>query len=566
MNRVQDTVKEEWFIKAIQDEEYDSIMVLSHMDVNDPLVKVIKDAIRANSADDKKQMPIQFITGHTHIRAETKIDAYSHSFEAGAFMDTIGFVSFPTIHAEKIAKQFKFEFIDANSKKLKELVGSSTEFATERGRELSQLIDTTQIELGLRQVVACPPRDYHYNRSMFHSDSLWRLYREVVAPDQLFQDFPNMAMFVYSDAWRYDLRSGPIDGSNGMNVMTMDDVIAVAPYNEPIYYVGEIPAWKVKKMNSSLNTESTWHHNILPDWVLVGEFDDNLQDKDLLYKLFSHESNLPHIEKELKRLYHTEFEMQKTGETDTMVWLNFVQEKWPCPGNKERAKPWWMKDPYALEIEVGDGDESHDSTDEFEGLHTDGHDNDVIEDRVPDAPSYTDGGGASGGSGGGGGGSGGSGSGGSSSTPDSTGGTTNNQPINTGVQKGDAFPGARQEPLKPVSHYASQNNHKKEDNEKTKKSKTKSNIKKIVALTIAAGILILPLVGMYYALHGKNNDLDGVTFYDPEEVKSLKLGGDGGGGSRRRSNGGGGRSSRGRSGRGRRRGSPSRPAMEIEIM
>ena len=556
VERVRDAIQEEWFQMALEEEEYDSVMVLSHMDVNDPLVTIIKDAIRKHAANNSAKMPIQFITGHTHIRAESKVDLWSHSFEAGAFMDTIGFVSFPTsTRAEasmpRDAKTlFKYQFIDASTKKLKEIVGiSSTSgktFSTSKGRELSQLIDQTQIDLGLRQVVACPPKDYHYNRSIYHGDSLWRLYRELVVPSQLFDEDPNKAMFVYSDAWRYDLRSGPIDGSNGLNVMTIDDVVAVAPYNEPIYYVGEVPGWKVKKMNSSLNTDSVWHHRLLPDWVLVGEF-DGITDKDQMYKLFSHESNLPWIKKELERLYHTDLDLEKTGETDTLMWLSFVQEKWPCPGVTEKAIPWWT-DPSALEIEAGDGEESHDSTEDMEGLHTDGHDA-----EAPTVPTTTKGGSGFGGSSSSGGGGGAAGGGSSGSVSDSGASSTintNNQPINTGVQSGSAFPGSRQDPVKATNHQDKSPSEKK-------KRKSKSSAKKIIALTIAAGVLIAPMVGMYYALHGSANDIGDVTFYDPEEVANLKEGG-----GRSKSRGG---KNRGR-GRGRRsRKGGQRPFSEIEI-
>mmetsp|Transcript_13815 Transcript_13815/g.20980 ORF Transcript_13815/g.20980 Transcript_13815/m.20980 type:complete len:736 (+) Transcript_13815:3-2210(+) len=96
VEKVEEVVQSSWFENVLSRNEgdFDAILVLAHMGYSDPLLKVILYRIREICGED---MPVQFITGHTHIRANTQLDYYSSSFEAGRFLDTIGLVSFPTL-------------------------------------------------------------------------------------------------------------------------------------------------------------------------------------------------------------------------------------------------------------------------------------------------------------------------------------------------------------------------------------------------------------------------------------------------------------------------------------
>ncbi|KAL7581205.1 hypothetical protein ACA910_005989 [Epithemia clementina (nom. ined.)] len=95
VQKVEDAISEGWFEEALMGTSmgYDAILVLAHMDHQDSLVKVILDRIRKFVESD---MPVQFVTGHTHYRGYSAPDNYSSSFEAGRYLDTVGFVSFPT--------------------------------------------------------------------------------------------------------------------------------------------------------------------------------------------------------------------------------------------------------------------------------------------------------------------------------------------------------------------------------------------------------------------------------------------------------------------------------------
>jgi hypothetical protein len=100
VENVETVVVSDWFKKALKEEEYDAILVLAHMDVKDHLVTVILTAIRSELNEDASKdpvvTPVQFLTGHTHYRGHFHTDAVSSSFEAGRFLDTVGFCSFPT--------------------------------------------------------------------------------------------------------------------------------------------------------------------------------------------------------------------------------------------------------------------------------------------------------------------------------------------------------------------------------------------------------------------------------------------------------------------------------------
>lgn len=154
VKEVESVVKEEWFQLALRGEEYDAIMVLAHMGSQDKLLKVILDEIRRHSG---QKVPVQFITGHTHMRGYYRPDNSSASFEAGRYLDTVGFCSFPNRATAQAAgtnatSLFKYEYLDANVELLRETLGVA-QLATVTGAELSNFISRVQDEMGLTQTI-----------------------------------------------------------------------------------------------------------------------------------------------------------------------------------------------------------------------------------------------------------------------------------------------------------------------------------------------------------------------------------------------------------------------------
>jgi 2',3'-cyclic-nucleotide 2'-phosphodiesterase (5'-nucleotidase family) len=64
VQRVEDTVKEEWFKEALKDQELDLIIVVGHVDIRSTEYALLFETIRSAHLD----LPIQFFGGHSHIR------------------------------------------------------------------------------------------------------------------------------------------------------------------------------------------------------------------------------------------------------------------------------------------------------------------------------------------------------------------------------------------------------------------------------------------------------------------------------------------------------------------
>jgi 2',3'-cyclic-nucleotide 2'-phosphodiesterase (5'-nucleotidase family) len=123
VERVEDAVRTEWFLEALRADDYDAILVLVHMGVEDPAVKDILMAIRKATSP---TMPVQVITGHTHYRRYDVLDDWSTAFEAGRYLDTVGFVSFrmnQTAENGTSSNLFHHEFLDAKVETLQKRLG-----------------------------------------------------------------------------------------------------------------------------------------------------------------------------------------------------------------------------------------------------------------------------------------------------------------------------------------------------------------------------------------------------------------------------------------------------------
>ena len=84
---------EYWFKEELTKGDFDAILVLAHIDVQDLMVYEILNATCAIVGPD---IPVQFITGHSHHHSNQVLDYQVSSFEAGHFLDILGFSSFPS--------------------------------------------------------------------------------------------------------------------------------------------------------------------------------------------------------------------------------------------------------------------------------------------------------------------------------------------------------------------------------------------------------------------------------------------------------------------------------------
>jgi hypothetical protein len=495
---VQEVVQQDWFLDALTKNDYDAVVVLAHMDHESPLIEHMHNNIRAHV---DTRMPIQFITGHTHKRKYSdhiKNDHFAKKIQPGGQFDTIGFVSMPKFANAQtkangdVNKEFGHIFLNTSKIVLHDTMSLQKDqpLLTPRGEEISQMIQDTRHELGLDQVVACPGRDYFRNVSMQHPDSLWRLWREHVAPTQIFQKGEDRLMIVGKDTFQYDLR-----GSGNNDAMTLDDVVAIAPFMEKVIYIGEVPDWMVRRLNQSLNTLSA--HSMIPDFVLAGELEMYKTVEE--FKLYTHEIDVPAIAAKLEKYNYQGFKLTPTGKRSTIYWLDYVMSAFPCDGGKEndyKVVPYFY-DPSELEEESSDGQVY--SEDDIEN-NNEGSDNDNQPDDEETSWTMPPGGYAG---------------------------------YVPGHGETHSIPSSKYEnyeppPLAASTSSSSNGNHHTSVSDKKKRmeqrKKRQKSIMKGFVLLVATALLLVPIVCGIMQLTGrwKDDDDDGIGLYDREEVRSLR--------------------------------------------
>eukprot|EP00546_Thalassionema_frauenfeldii_P014904 CAMPEP_0178910380 /NCGR_PEP_ID=MMETSP0786-20121207/9067_1 /TAXON_ID=186022 /ORGANISM="Thalassionema frauenfeldii, Strain CCMP 1798" /LENGTH=610 /DNA_ID=CAMNT_0020582629 /DNA_START=89 /DNA_END=1918 /DNA_ORIENTATION=+ len=359
IDQVEDVVKSKWFQTAASLNDIDGILVLAHMDLQDPLVDVIRKALRKYAGD---TMPIQFITGHTHYRGTKTLDDYSVSFEAGRYLDTIGFVSFPSQESivsgsssssssssnnhSTTEELFQNVFIDGSKQALAETLGltDNNELPTEHGQELTEMIAATRDKMGLTKEIGCAPQSYYLKKAIDAPASLWGLYRDEVIPKTTF--FDGSVLLLQTEVFRYDLLSHA--------PLIRDDILAVAPFNDTVVRVEQtVLGSTILQLNAMLNDKATYMYP-LPNFVLIGTVEPE-QD----YDLYVHDFNVKQVVAELQKLLPpgTNFDPVPTPYTSTKIWLSYVQQYWPCPG-KSSILPDWIPTPKSIAEKMGKEDDS----------------------------------------------------------------------------------------------------------------------------------------------------------------------------------------------------------------
>jgi 2',3'-cyclic-nucleotide 2'-phosphodiesterase (5'-nucleotidase family) len=369
VENVQDVVRQSWFLQALTEETYDSVLVMAHMHVTDPLVQMILDAIRQHTG-----CSVVFITGHTHIRAYEVLDDNAVSFEAGKFLDTIGFISWNTSQksnesAMSTEERFPHAFLDTNRDVLTSIVhhanNSTDSLPTIDGIRLTDRIHTTQDKLGLLDIVGCSPHVYSLRAAMNEPLSLWRLYTYSILPQRLLQT-PGQVFVQGTNALRYDLMNGKI---------LVDDIITVCPFNDTIYQIADNVSGSklLEALNISLPSSSTKSLNpndilppgsILPLWS-VATPSARFLDLEARYQILTprfHVDYLKHrianvtgmpemdeipVPKHKNRKYHT----------TTDLWKDYIAANWPC---RKSSSIWEVLDspsPLPMDSSIPDKEE-----------------------------------------------------------------------------------------------------------------------------------------------------------------------------------------------------------------
>lgn len=408
VQRVEEAVRESWFKDVLQDTSigYNAILVMLHAGMDDPSVGIILKEIRSitssSSIDPEGDLPVQFVAGHTHQRRHTIADSQSTVVESGRYLDTIGWISFPnadTIRREKeehhsddrvlqnesmlpisagsnnattattattstvviektfVTNLFRHMFLDANRKALRNVLGipspedaifygDDDEFQTDLGVDIAHFIKKTRDSMGLTSKIGCAPMDYFLERSMVYENSLWALFRDAVGPYALATvakksntTLPpsNRALFMSQDSWRYGLYGG--------NHLTVDDIIAVSPFDEPIYKVSVLPCASIQELKRRMNDDglSEYYLDKVPAWI-VAEHQVSVDSADC--ELYVNRFGLDRVQTGLNEMTQArgepdvEWKQVESNITTTSIWLYFVQEQWQqCPINGPSDDP-----------------------------------------------------------------------------------------------------------------------------------------------------------------------------------------------------------------------------------
>ena len=243
VQKVEDTVEEEWFQEAIRDRDLDLILVTGHVALRDDITgreyTNIFKAIRQVRWD----IPIQFIGGHTHIRDYRKFDSKSYGIESGRYMETIGFMSI-----DGIKKGLKFDrrYIDNNlfSFVHHTALNEST-FPTEAGQNVSKSIRHARKRLDLGKVYGCAPQNYWVNKAQYPGDeSLFTWLERDVLGSLVTSKRPSMIL-INTGAIRFDIFEGPF---------TKDSTFSVSPFTGGFKILKDVPTAAASRVLGLINS------------------------------------------------------------------------------------------------------------------------------------------------------------------------------------------------------------------------------------------------------------------------------------------------------------------------
>ena len=255
---VADTIREKWFQEAIRDREVDLFLVTGHVGLRSKEYANIFKAIR----DVQWDTPIQFFGGHTHIRDYAKYDAKAYALESGRYMETIGFMSIKGLNtggkdkswsetspSVRSSPTFARRYIDNNLFSFYHHSSlNSTNFPTQHGRNVSNMISSARKALKLDARFGCSPSDLWTNRAPYPSKkSIFTWLQESVLPETMSD--PNRGdisrlVLINTGAIRFDIFEGPF---------TTDTTFTISPFTSTFRFLKDVPFSAASRLLSLLN-------------------------------------------------------------------------------------------------------------------------------------------------------------------------------------------------------------------------------------------------------------------------------------------------------------------------
>ncbi|KAF2019648.1 ser/Thr protein phosphatase-like protein family [Aaosphaeria arxii CBS 175.79] len=272
VQKVEDTIKEDWFKEALKDEEVDLIVVFGHVDIRSPEYTDLYSAIRSAQWD----TPIQFFGGHSHIRDYARYDRNSVALESGRYMETIGFMSIDGLRtggtkdrpaAEQKSVKFSRLYLDNNLYSLRHHSKKDKDsFDTKHGLKVSAQINEARKSLNLDHRYGCAPQDYWVNRRPYpHNESIFTWLEEHVLPDTIkesrrVKDGAKAIIITNTGAVRFDLFKGPF---------TRDTKFLISPFTSDIKIIKDVPYEAASKVINLLNNEGPIANMIIGERTFI---------------------------------------------------------------------------------------------------------------------------------------------------------------------------------------------------------------------------------------------------------------------------------------------------------
>jgi len=334
---IESVVQMKWFQSVLKGNvrKFNAIVVLAHMDAFDPLIYIILNKIREICGD---EMPVQFITGQSHQRKYTKLDEFSTTYEAGRYLDTIGFTSLSFFNNSVL---FDHDFIDGNVNALKDSLGIqiSDKLETPNGKELTDLIGSTADLLGLSRELGCSPMTYYMNNGLEKADSLWGLFSKTIIPRQLFNGSDSKLFIQNSGAFRYNLFEGTV---------TVNDLITVSPFNDALYKVGSgingtdfIEAFGEPNFVDGTAYNAKLPQLELPQLIVSGNV---IPHKE--YEVYTIDFDVAYMKEKLENASGSVLKPTKMDKSTLYtLWEGYIEKEWSCPDfeENEEKKPMQQK-------------------------------------------------------------------------------------------------------------------------------------------------------------------------------------------------------------------------------
>ncbi|KAF4122875.1 ser Thr protein phosphatase family [Geosmithia morbida] len=251
VQRVEDTVKEDWFLDVIK-EKPDLFVVTGHIGLRMEEFEIIFKAMRKENW----HTPIAFFGGHAHVRDTRKFDSLSFAMASGRYMETIGWMSIDGIKRSEddtsieATPSFSRKYLDNNLYGMYHHTGlNESTFPTDKGTRVSKAIHRARQALDLDYQFGCAPQSYWMSRKPYpHKDNIYSLITDEVFPGVVInekrKDKARIAL-INTGGIRFDIFQGPF---------TRDSTYIVSPFVSGFRYVPDVP-WKVaKKVNDLLNS------------------------------------------------------------------------------------------------------------------------------------------------------------------------------------------------------------------------------------------------------------------------------------------------------------------------